>query len=418
MIDKLRGMWRRRGQMAMVDAYFRGSLYFFPWLPVLSGLTLVMSNADRSALSATVAVVTMGLMVTQGMLAVSLLNRALNRYLERGATPCTLLLASGVLTLVTEFALYALIRVDGPVDKDALSAAALAIGATLTPFFMALSLVVSKRKFLAVPAGGAVVCMTARYLLTGSWPGALGLASMVLFAGTWSFVLARPTGWMLSVIGKLDAARHTEARLAVAEERLRFSRDLHDVMGRNLAVIALKGELAVQLARRERPEAVEQMVEVQRIAQEAQREVREVVRGYRKADLQSELAGARSVLRAAGVDCRIEGEEGAPLPPEVESALGWVVREGTTNVLRHAVAAQSCAVRTRIDPGRSVLVMTMENDGVAPSPDEAAGGPGPGNGLKGLRERLRPLGGSLTSGLVPNGGYRLTVELPVGAARG
>ncbi|REK85435.1 hypothetical protein DY245_37900 [Streptomyces inhibens] len=189
-------------------------------------------------------------------------------------------------------------------------------------------------------------------------------------------------------------------------------------MGRNLAVIALKSELAVQLARRGRTEAVERMVEVQRIAQESQREVREVrevVRGYRKADLQAELSGARSILRAAGVDCRIEGEEGTRLPPEMESALGWVVREGTTNVLRHAADVRRCAVRTHIDPDRSVLVMTMENDGVT---DPAAAGTGslPGSGLKGLRERLHPLGGTLTSGLITKGSFRLTVELPVGAA--
>lgn len=99
--------------------------------------------------------------------------------------------------------------------------------------------------------------------------------------------------WLLDAVYRLDEARDTRARLAVAEERLRFGRDLHDVMGRNLAVIALKSELAVQLARRGRPDAVEQMIEVQRIAQESQREVRAVVRGYREADLGVELAGAQ-----------------------------------------------------------------------------------------------------------------------------
>ncbi|WP_411134768.1 sensor histidine kinase [Streptomyces sp. C10] len=418
MIEKLRTMWRRRGQMAMIDAYFRSSLYLLPWLPVLMGVAPVMSQTGGSPVPVTLAGVAMGLNLAQGALAVPLLNRALSRYLERGATPRTLLFVSGVLTLVAEIALWTLLTVKGAADKDSVSAVALAIGATLTPFFMAHSLVVSKRKFLAALAGSAAASMALLFPLTGSWPGSLGMACLLLFAGLWSFVLARPTGWLLGLIWKLDAARGTETRLAVAEERLRFGRDLHDVMGRNLAVIALKSELAVQLARRERPEAVEQMVEVQRIAQESQREVREVVRGYRKADLQAELAGARSILRAAGVDCRIEGEEGAQLPPEVESALGWVVREGTTNVLRHAVEVRRCAVRTRIDPHRSVLVMTMENDGVTSPPDGSAAGSLTGSGLKGLRERLSPLGGSLTSGLVPNGFYRLTVELPVGTASG
>ena len=87
------------------------------------------------------------------------------------------------------------------------------------------------------------------------------------------------------MLWEAERAREVETRLAVAEERLRFGRDLHDVLGRNLSVISLKSELAVQLARRGRPEAVEQMIEVQRIAQESQREVRAVVRGYREADL-------------------------------------------------------------------------------------------------------------------------------------
>src|SRR5690606_41188111 len=126
-----------------------------------------------------------------------------------------------------------------------------------------------------------------------------------------------------------------------------FGRDLHDVLGRNLAVIALKSELAVQLARRGRPEAVEQTIEVQRIAQESQREVREVVRGYCEADLDAELAGARGVLTAAGIDCEVSNPV-TGLPDAVQSALGWVVREATTNVLRHGNAQRrTVSVRRR-----------------------------------------------------------------------
>lgn len=417
MIGRLRAAWQRRGQMGMVDAYFRWTLYALPWLPVFGGVAPVMSHTGGRPLPVTLATVSVVLSVVQGVLAVPLLNRALDRYLKLGATPRGLLVVSGVLTLAAEIALFALIAVQGTADRESLGTLALAIAAVLTPFFMAHSLVVSKRSFLGVLAGASAGLLLLA-LLTGFWLGSLVLAIMLLFAGVWSLAIARPTGWLLGVIRKLDAARSIEARLAVAEERLRFGRDLHDVMGRNLAVIALKSELAVQLARRERPEAAEQMVEVQRIAQESQREVREVVRGYRRADLQAELAGARSILRAAGVECRIEGEEETQLPPEVESALGWVVREGTTNVLRHAAEVRRCAVRTRIDAHRSVLVMTMENDGVT-RPSPAAGtGSLPGSGLKGLRERLHPLGGTLTSGPVLNGSYRLTVELPMGAATG
>ncbi|MEW1749050.1 sensor histidine kinase [Streptomyces angustmyceticus] len=398
----------------MVEAYFRWTLYAIPWLPVFGGVLPVMGTTGSRPAPVALALVAGGLNVVHGVLAVPLLNRSLNRYLKLGATPRGLLLASGVLTLASEIALLALIAVQGLGHGEHVATVLIAIGASLTTYFMALCLVMSKRRFLAGMAAATAGMILLFGLFTGSWLGSVAMACLLLFAGVWSFVIARPTGWLLGVVRKLDAARSTEARLAVAEERLRFGRDLHDVMGRNLAVIALKSELAVQLARRERPEAVEQMVEVQRIAQESQREVREVVRGYRKADLQAELAGARSILRAAGVDCRIDGEDETQLPPEVESALGWVVREGTTNILRHAAEVRHCALRTLIDPHRSVLVMTMENDGVTPQPATAITGSLPGSGLKGLRERLHPLGGTLTSGPVLQSSYRLTVELPLG----
>ncbi|MFD8651588.1 sensor histidine kinase, partial [Streptomyces mirabilis] len=199
---------------------------------------------------------------------------------------------------------------------------------------------------------------------------------------------------------------------ALAAPRLRFGRDLHDVMGRNLAVVALKSELAVQLARRGRPEAVEQMVEVQRIARETQREVREVVRGYREADLRTELAGAQGVLTAAGIDCEVSGPV-TGLPAEIQSALGWVVREATTNVLRHGDAAR-CAVSLRVAEGR--VTLTVENDG-APGIGSGSGTdtaePGRGSGLAGLRERLREVDGVLRAGPAGSDLFRLTAEVPL-----
>lgn len=230
--------------------------------------------------------------------------------------------------------------------------------------------------------------------------------------------------WLLNTVYALDEARETRARLAVAEERLRFGRDLHDVMGRNLAVIALKSELAVQLARRGRPEAVEQMIEVQRIAQESQREVREVVRGYREADLATELAGAQGVLTAAGIDCEVSGPV-TGLPAQVQSALGWVVREAATNVLRHGDAGR-CSVSVRVDEGR--VTLSVENDGVPEVGAGAGSGAGPGwvpgagsggesgSGLVGLRERLAEVGGVLRAGAVGGGLFRLSAEVPLPVA--
>ncbi|GAA2407153.1 histidine kinase [Streptomyces glaucosporus] len=217
----------------------------------------------------------------------------------------------------------------------------------------------------------------------------------------------RCSGWTMRVVSELEAARETQARLAVAEERLRFGRDLHDVLGRNLSVIALKSELAVQLAQRGSPSAVDQMTEVQRIARESQREMREVVRGYREADLHTELVGARGVLRAAGIDCRIEDSGSGELPERLQSALGWVVREGTTNVLRHA-DARWCAIRLRTGPGDGAAELVMENDGVPPPRAGAEGG----SGLAGLRERLAELGGTLADERRGDGTFRLTARVP------
>ncbi len=269
---------------------------------------------------------------------------------------------------------------------------------------MALGLKDRRRVVLLVTGFGAGAYLVAR---AAGMPAlaALGTSAFVTAASGFFAATSAFSIWLLNAVYALDEARETRARLAVAEERLRFGRDLHDVMGRNLAVIALKSELAVQLARRERPEAVEQMIEVQRIAQESQREVREVVRGYRRADLEAELHGARGVLRAAGIDCEVGGETGG-LPAEVQSALGWVVREATTNVLRHG-DAKKCTVTVLRPEGR--VVLTVRNDGAAAPHGSSRTG---GTGLAGLRERLSEVGGTLDAGEAGDGEFRLVAEVP------
>jgi two-component system sensor histidine kinase DesK len=210
---------------------------------------------------------------------------------------------------------------------------------------------------------------------------------------------------------ELDRSRHLQASLAVAEERLRFARDLHDVVGRTLSVVALKSELAAQLARRGRDDAVDEMLAVRRIAQESLVELRELVGGYRAADLDKELAGARSLLSSAGVECRVIGDGTLP-SAAVQGVLGWVVREGTTNVLRHS-EARRCTVAVRLSPDGAVS-LTMDNDGVPP------GRPGVapadrvrfGNGLTGAAERIAVLGGTVTAEHRHPDGFRLTVHVP------
>ena len=155
--------------------------------------------------------------------------------------------------------------------------------------------------------------------------------------------------WFLGVLWELADSRDTQAQLAVAEERLRFSRDLHDVLGRNLALMAVNSELAAELARRQDPGAVEHMLAVQQVAQDSVRELREVVSGYRAAALDVELAGAQSLLRATGIDVRLSGD-GRELAMAAQAALGWVVREATTNILRHS------------NPTRVTIELTTDDD--------------------------------------------------------
>ncbi|GGQ27747.1 histidine kinase [Streptomyces mutabilis] len=271
-----------------------------------------------------------------------------------------------------------------------------------------------RRRVVAVVAGFALGTGLVSFPLGLGATGALAVAALVLLAGGFLAFTSVFSVWLLDAVYTLDEAKETRARLAVAEERLRFGRDMHDVMGRNLAVIALKSELAVQLSRRGQPEAVEQMIEVQRIAQESQREVRDVVRGYREAALEVELTGARGVLSAAGIDSEVTGGTDG-LPAEVQSALGWVVREATTNVLRHG-NAQKCAVAVRMSEGR--VVLTVENDGVPEVTGSADAVGSGGSGLAGLRERLAAVDGTLEAGSVGEGVFRLTAEVPLPSSAG
>ncbi|WP_434080549.1 sensor histidine kinase [Sanguibacter sp. Z1732] len=145
--------------------------------------------------------------------------------------------------------------------------------------------------------------------------------------------------WMVLVMWDLDRRREVDARLAVAEERLRFSRDLHDVFGRTLSTVAVKSELAAALTERGDSRGIEEMEQVRSLAEDALKEVREVVQGYRAADLPTEMAGARAILTASGIEVRVAGEH-LHLPAGAQRALAWVVREGVTNVVRHSRATE------------------------------------------------------------------------------
>lgn len=222
-------------------------------------------------------------------------------------------------------------------------------------------------------------------------------AEIALFA-----FLAMLVSYLWSTVYQLQEARVEIARLAVHEERLRFSRDLHDLVGRSLSLIALKSELANRLLAQDPVRAAAEMRDVEEVARDALREVREAVTGYRQPTLASELAGARAALDAAGVECRIELNTGM-LAPDVESVLAWTVREGVTNVIRHSHATR-CDIRvTRADGHIAVEIVDDGRGGAA-----YAGG----SGLKGLAERVQARGGSAEAGPAKPG-FRLRVVVPV-----
>ncbi|RUL90676.1 sensor histidine kinase [Verrucosispora sp. FIM060022] len=210
---------------------------------------------------------------------------------------------------------------------------------------------------------------------------------------------------LVAFIEELFAARAEVARLAVDAERVRFARDLHDTLGHNLSAIALKSELALRLLDRDAARARSELNDVYGIARDSLRDVRTVVKGYRRDSLQRELEGVQSVLVAAGVRCEVATPVEA-LPAPVEEVLAWAVREAATNLLRH-----SSASRCRISMHRSddQVRLDVANDGAAsPAPTDDIGG----SGLTGLAERLAPLGGTLTAGHRAGGEFVLTVLVP------
>ncbi|MGW6568495.1 sensor histidine kinase [Streptomyces sp. NPDC054975] len=404
-MSRLTGWWSRRGSAAKVELYTRWTFHFFAVIEVAAIGLVPLTRAGEQRLDPALGLALSLLVCVHAVLTGVLASHALDWALERRDRPVRLAVALTVLTAVGALIVIAL-RATGVLEDVAVASAVITGLVTFSLGSLVLCVRRPRRMVLVAPA--AALATGAAVAAMGGHPGeALGYAVGILLGGAGLVAACGFSRWLMNAVWELERSRDLKARLAVAEERLRFGRDLHDVMGRNLSVIALKSELAVQLARRERPEAVDQMIEVQRIARESQREVQDVVRGYREADLRVELEGARGVLGAAGIDCAIDPVP-HQLPVEVQSVLGWVVRETTTNVLRHG-DARSCAISLREKDG-SVL-LTVRNDGV-----REGAVMGRGSGLAGLRERLATVDGTLEAGPDGGGRFQVTALVPVPAA--
>ncbi|MEV7009000.1 sensor histidine kinase [Streptosporangium sp. NPDC051022] len=223
------------------------------------------------------------------------------------------------------------------------------------------------------------------------------------------FIRVRKTRMLLV---QLRQARDEVARLAASEERLRIARDLHDLLGHSLSLIVLKSELAGRLAENGSERALPEIRDIESVARQALVEVRDVVTGYRQRGLTGELDGARAALEAAGTRVKVR-MAGTPLPEELDGLLGWAVREGVTNVIRHARAAR-CEIDVRYD-GRTTVLEIVDDGCGAATPY------GPGNGLAGLTERIEAAGGTVCAGPREKGrekGFALRVAVPAGGACG
>lgn len=374
---KLRGRrrWSELTRVERVGLYTRQSLYLILWLFNLSVLLPAALELD----SATDAALVLGGGLAVSALALAAFVPAMHRW-PGGRPPSwrelgPLVLVGAALIVFGETSL--------PTDTQGALVFTVA-----TPLLMVLSLHPGGRAVGALLVGSALLFGLTAWALAGF---AVGL----LVGAFWVFTV-RASLWLLAIVVDLDEGSQAKAELAVVEERLRFSRDVHDVLGRRLSTIAVQAELAATLASRGDERAAERMLEVRSIAHEALREARELARGYRATNFLNELEGARSLLRSAGIDVRLGDGE---LPRAWHEAAGWVVREAVTNVLRHSSAT---CVRIAYADG----ALRVENDGARP-----AGGTD-GSGLQTLRERLAPLGASLEAGPAEAAHWVVTARLP------
>jgi len=194
---------------------------------------------------------------------------------------------------------------------------------------------------------------------------------------------------------------HDEVRrLAALAERERIGRDLHDLLGHTLSLVALKSELAGKLFERDAHAARREIDEVASVARDALSQVRRAVTGIRAAGLAAELASARLLLESSDVAFRYELAD-AGLAPEVETAFALAVREAVTNIQRHAQARQA-SVSLVVQDGMAVLCIDDNGRGGALTP---------GNGLDGMRERIEAVGGSLRVDSMPGRGTHIEARV-------
>jgi two-component system sensor histidine kinase DesK len=244
----------------------------------------------------------------------------------------------------------------------------------------------------------------------------VGLAQGVDYGGLLELGLGPPLAAFFAysaarrseLVGKLQETRAELARMAVAEERLRIARDLHDLLGHSLSLITIKAELAGRVIDADPARAAREITDMEDVARRSLGEVRAAVTSYRQPNLAGELAAARQMLTAAGMDFQVHVPDSLELSQDTDALLAWTVREGATNAVRHSGAR---AVKITVTVTAGEVSAEVADDGVGPSWDRDPGEHG--SGLTGLTERARAAGGEISAGEGQAGkGFRLLVRVP------
>lgn len=294
-------------------------------------------------------------------------------------------IASAILLTVVFMALYAAGMALCFEDREGMPLRMIAGAMVLLPFGLAALIGVDSASYFMFTAALMVI----------AWPVWVSLPAVVVFI-TWALALPLFVGqhgvprWLFPVLiaaqgalmyavrrmeaqkRQIDRAHDQLAEVAVADERARFGRDLHDILGHSLTSIIVKAELAGKLAERDSTKARAEIADIERLAREGLDDVRRTAAGYRDVTLAAELVAARSALEAAGIHADLP-QAVDDVPGSLRELFGWAVREGITNVVRHS-GAGSCEVRLT---SRSVRVI-----------DDGVGGDGTsGGGLRGLDDR-------------------------------
>jgi two-component system, NarL family, sensor histidine kinase DesK len=252
---------------------------------------------------------------------------------------------------------------------------------------------------LAVPATAAASGWAAWAVAPHQGSRVYTEAFVVLLAGLASAAFAA----LQDTIIDLRRTRQELARVAVAEERERFSRDLHDLLGHTLSVMVVKAQAVRRLVGTDPDAAAEHAADIEQIGRRALVDVRQAVDAMRAPSLAEELDGAQRALDAAGIATAVDRSDVEPTG-KADELLAWVVREGATNVLRHSGASACRIALTDLD-GRIALTIADDGVGAPTTPSSRLGG------LDGLRDRLAAAGGELAVERVDDG-FRLVATVP------